>query len=117
MEPSLLVLRKVRAIGHPACYYNLTVDFRFIFRRKRPDEHEQVEEARQERETVRRMRGMAMGLSIPMSLAAGPIGGWLLGDWLDKLLGTAWIMPTLAILGTLAGFKLAIDMLVKLSRT
>lgn len=93
------------------------MDYRIKYRRKKPDEHEAKEEARRERDIVRQGRSLAMGLAIPMSLAAGPIGGWLIGEWLDKLFGTSWIMITLIILGTVAGFKLAIDMLLKISRS
>jgi F0F1-type ATP synthase assembly protein I len=93
------------------------VDYRFAYRRKKPGEHELAEEQRQERETVRRMRGLAIGLSIPMFLAAGPLGGWIIGALLDKWLGTSWLMPTLIILSTIAGFKMAIDMLLRLNKS
>ncbi len=93
------------------------MDFRFKYRRHKPGPHEQAEAARQEREVLHQGRSLAMGLAIPMSLAAGPVSGWLIGDWLDQLFGTSWIMLTMIILGTVAGFKLAIDMLLKLSKS
>lgn len=93
------------------------MEHRFTYRRKKPSPEEQAEERRQERETVRRMRGMAIGLSIPMFLAAGPLGGWLIGALLDQWLGTSWIMPVLIIASTIAGFKMAIDMLLLLNKS
>ncbi len=93
------------------------MDHRFTFRRKRPDEHESRREQRENSEVLRRGRGLAIGMSIPLTMLAGPIGGWFLGNWLDSLFGTGWIGLTLLLAGTVAGFKLAIDMLTKLNRT
>jgi hypothetical protein len=95
----------------------LAVDHRFTYRRKRPSPEELAEEQRCDREVVRQGRGLAMGLAIPMALASGPLGGWLIGAALDKWLGIAWLMPAMIILGTIAGFKLMIDMLVRLNKS
>jgi len=64
----------------------------------------------------KRMRSMAVGLSVPATLVSGPVAGWLIGTWLDNRLGTGYWMVVLIIIGTIAGFKLMIDMLIKLGR-
>lgn len=92
------------------------MDFRFKYRRRPLSPEEQAGSERRERDTVLRMRGLAIGMSIPMSLAAGPLAGWLLGSWLDRWLGTAYWSLVLILLGTAAGLKLVIDMLIALSR-
>jgi F0F1-type ATP synthase assembly protein I len=112
--------RRIRAGANPPprlFSYNLPVDYRFKYKRYRPSPEEESEEQRVEHDAHRRMRGLAIGMSIPISLVGGPVGGWLLGNLLDGWLGTGWIMPTLLIAGTIAGFKLTIDMLKKLSET
>ncbi len=62
------------------------------------------------------MRGVAIGLSIPMGMVAGPVGGWLIGSWLDSALGTGFWMITLVCLGTVSGIWMTIEMLMKLGK-
>lgn len=62
------------------------------------------------------MRGVAIGMSIPMGMVGGPIGGWLVGSWLDKTLGTDFWMITLVCLGTASGIWMTIEMLIKLGK-
>ena len=90
------------------------MDFRFKFKRSKPTPEERRREERERRDTHKRMRGLAVGLSIPISLVAGPLGGWLIGSWLDSILGTSYWMLVLIILGTVAGFKLVVDLLARL---
>jgi F0F1-type ATP synthase assembly protein I len=92
------------------------VDFRFKYRRKPPDAAEQRAEERLDSDRVRRVRGLAIGLSIPLSLVAGPLAGWLAGGWLDRTLGTGYWTPVLIVLGTAAGLKMVIDMLIRLGQ-
>lgn len=92
------------------------MDFRFKFRRHRAEKHEVANEQRIERDRVSRMRGLAVGMSIPMTLIAGPLLGWLAGAWLDGYLGTSYWTAVLIILGTIAGFIGMIEMLVLLGR-
>jgi F0F1-type ATP synthase assembly protein I len=92
------------------------VDYRFQYRRHKPAPEELEGQKRREKDALIRARGLAIGLSIPMSLAAGPLGGWLLGSWLDRLFHTGFLTLTLILLGTVAGLKMTVDMLAKLSR-
>jgi F0F1-type ATP synthase assembly protein I len=92
------------------------VDFRFRYdRHRRPPEYK-VDTQRREQDTQLRMRGLAIGLTIPTALAGGPLGGWLLGSWIDRLAGTHIWMPILTIGGTLAGLASVLEMLIKLGR-
>lgn len=93
------------------------MDFRFKYDRKPPPPVVREERKRQEQATVLRGRQLAYGLAIPTILLSGPLGGWLLGGWLDKLLGTQFVMILLILLGTASSFKLIIDMLGKLSES
>lgn len=92
------------------------MDFRFKYDRKKPAEHELAEQARAEHDRLKRMRGLAIGLSIPMTLIGGPVAGWLLGVWMDSLFGTTYWMIVMVVLGAVAGFVAMIEMLVKLGR-
>jgi F0F1-type ATP synthase assembly protein I len=92
------------------------VDYRFQFRRTRVPPEQQQEQLRKEQDTAQRMRGLAFGMVIPMSLVAGPLGGYFLGEWMDRSFHTQYWMPVLIILGMIAGIKMVIDMLVKLGR-
>jgi F0F1-type ATP synthase assembly protein I len=92
------------------------VDFRFKYRRKKPADHELADEARRERDQLKRMRGLAIGLSIPMTLVGGPVAGWLLGAWMDSLFSTSYWTIVMVVLGTVAGFVAMIEMLIKLGR-
>ncbi|MCC7477148.1 AtpZ/AtpI family protein [bacterium] len=94
------------------------MDFRFKYSRHPDSEQERLKkrnDARQEADRVKRMRGLAYGLSIPMTLAAGPVGGWLIGSWLDRSLGTGFWMIVLILVGTLAGLVSTIRMLSRLN--
>ena len=92
------------------------MDYRFKFDRKKPAEHERTNHEREERDRFKRMRGLAIGLSIPMTLIGGPVAGWLIGSWLDHALGTGFWMVVMIVLGTAAGFCAMIEMLIKLGR-
>ena len=92
------------------------MDFKFRYDRKPRKENELRDERRQESDLKKRMRGLAVGLSIPSTMIAGPLLGWFIGNWLDNRLGTGYWMVVLIIIGTVAGFKVMIDMLVKLGR-
>lgn len=92
------------------------MDFRFKYRRKRPADYELAEEARTERDLLKRMRGLAIGLSIPMTLIGGPVAGWLLGLWMDHLFSTSYWTIVMVVIGAVAGFVAMIEMLVKLGR-
>ena len=93
------------------------MDYRFQYRRKKPQPEELSERARVESDRARRMRGLSYGMAIPISLLAGPIGGYFLGDMIDRHFHTQWGVPVLIVLGTAAGFKMVIDMLIRLGRT
>jgi len=95
----------------------LTVDFRLKYRRKQPTEQQLQGEKQREHEILKRTRGLAIGLAIPFTLASGPLMGWLVGAWLDKLLGTSYWLIVLILAGTIGSLKLTIDMLVRLERT
>ena len=92
------------------------MDFRFKYRRGRKEPAEAQEEQRQERDLRLRMRGLAIGMSIPASLIAGPVGGYYLGvllkDWLH---GDYWI-PAMVILGMASALYMVIEMLIKLGK-
>ena len=92
------------------------MDFRFEYRRKPPEEHELRGDQRVEADRVKRMRGLALGISIPMTLVAGPLLGWLLGAWLDRLLGTGYWLVVMIVLGTIGGFVAMIEALIMLGR-
>ena len=93
------------------------MDFRFKYRRTKSSLPEVKREQREQSEVVRRMRGLAVGVSIPMSMVAGPVAGWLIGSWLDQRFGTAYWLPVLILVGTAAGIMMVIEMLVKLGRS
>lgn len=51
-------------------------------------------------------RQIGLFLTIPFLLAASPIIGWLIGNWLDKKLDTKpYLMYLFLILGFIAGFR------------
>lgn len=93
------------------------MDFRFQFDRRAPAPEVKAERRRREQQKVLIGRQLAYGLAIPSILVSGPLGGWLLGAWLDRLLGTQFVMILLVILGVVGGFWMVIDMLVRLSKT
>jgi F0F1-type ATP synthase assembly protein I len=92
------------------------VDYRFKYDRKRPSPERRAEEERIERDRLKRMRGLAIGWSIPFTLAGGPVAGWLLGMALDYGLGTAYWIPVLVIIGTIAGLVASVQLLIQLGR-
>jgi F0F1-type ATP synthase assembly protein I len=92
------------------------VDFRFKYRRHRAEPHELANKERIARDRLTRMRGLAIGMSIPLTLVAGPLVGWLAGSWLDRLLGTSYWLIALIVVGTVAGFVAMIEALVVLGR-
>ena len=95
------------------------MDFRFRYNRKPPPPEVLAREEQQEEEVERRAQGLAYGLSIPFTLAGGPISGWLLGSWVDKLAHTEqthiWTL-VLILIGTAASMKMTIDLLSKLNQ-
>ncbi|MCH7471471.1 AtpZ/AtpI family protein [bacterium] len=92
------------------------MDFRFKYRRGPVPKEQRKEEERIERDRLTRLRGLAIGISIPASMVSGPLLGWLAGSWLDRALGTGFWMITLVLLGTAAGLKVTFDMLIRLGR-
>lgn len=92
------------------------MDFRFKYRRGRPRPEQARTEQERERDTLRRTRGLAIGMTIPMSLIAGPLGGYFIGTWLDHAFHTSYWVAVFVILGAIAGIKMVIDMLIKLGR-
>ena len=116
MTPASLAAECVAGAGAVRLPYNHRVDYRFKYRRTRAEPHESAEEERVERDRLKRMRGLAIGVSIPMTLVAGPLVGWLVGSWLDRMLGTGYWMVILIVLGTAAGFVAMIEALIVLGR-
>lgn len=92
------------------------MDFRFKYDREPPDEHVKRGEDRRQTDTTRRVRGLAIGLSIPMMLVSGPIAGWIVGGWLDHKLGTGYWLAVLILLFTAASIYMVIELLTHLGR-
>jgi F0F1-type ATP synthase assembly protein I len=44
-------------------------------------------------------RTLGLGLSLLAMLVAGPIAGYLVGDWLDRKLGTSWLTWLCLLIG------------------
>lgn len=93
------------------------MDTRFQFDRHKPSPAVEAARQRKDRETVFNGRALAYGLAIPSMLLSGPLGGWLIGSWLDKLFGTQFVMILLILLGVASSFWAVIDMLTHLNRT
>lgn len=54
----------------------------------------------------KRLRQAAVFVTIPFVLAIPPIIGWFIGEWLDKLWGTApYLMIFFILLGFAAGIR------------
>lgn len=53
----------------------------------------------------KRLRSLGVALGIPFILAAGPIIGYLFGNYLDGIFHTGWIKFVLLILGFIAGVR------------
>ena len=51
------------------------------------------------------LRGIGLAMSIPFMLATGPILGWFIGVWLDKLAGTSFLSFFMLALGFVAGVR------------
>ncbi len=92
------------------------MDYRFKYDRKPPSDEQRRGEERRQSDTSRRMRGLAIGLSIPFSLVAGPVAGWLLGSWLDQRLDTQYWLIVLILLFTAASIYMVIELLAQLGR-
>jgi len=92
------------------------MDFRFKYRRRRKEPAEAQEEQRQERDLGLRMRGLAIGMSIPASLVAGPVGGYFIGRLMADWLHADYWVPVMVLLGTASGLYMVIEMLIKLGR-
>jgi len=62
-----------------------------------------------------RWRQLGLLTAVPFLLAAGPIVGFYIGDWLDKkFYTTPWLMLGFLVLGFVAGIKETIS-LIKLA--
>ena len=44
-------------------------------------------------------RLLGLGTTILGLLVAGPVGGYLIGDWLDRKLGTGWLTWVCLLIG------------------
>jgi hypothetical protein len=92
------------------------MDFRFQYdRHKAPPESLQRRE-QQAADNLRLSRGLAYGLTIPTIMLTGPIGGWLVGSWLDSHLHWGFATILLILLGTAASFSLMIQMLGRINQ-
>ncbi len=59
-----------------------------------------------------RWRQVGLLTAVPMILAAGPLVGFFIGDWLDKKFHTApWLMLVFLIFGFIAGVKETISLI------
>jgi F0F1-type ATP synthase assembly protein I len=92
------------------------MDFKFRYNRRPQSAEAAAQEQRLEADREKRMQGLAMGLTIPTTLLGGVVGGWLLGSLLDRWQGTTFWMPTLIILGTVAGMSTTILLLSRLNK-
>ena len=61
------------------------------------------------------IRTAGLGMTIPFTLLAGPLLGFLVGSWLAGLCETSWVMPTAVILGLAGSIRLTIQMLRQMS--
>ncbi len=61
------------------------------------------------------IRTAGLGMTIPFTLLAGPLLGFLVGSWLDSHFATSWVMPTAVILGLVGSIRLTIQMLRQMS--
>jgi F0F1-type ATP synthase assembly protein I len=91
------------------------VDPRFKYRRHKTSDQQGKKDAESERDRVQLNRGMGFALVIPTYLVMGPVSGWLLGSWLDQRMGTAFWLPTLIVLCTVASFSMVIRLLAKIN--
>lgn len=65
-------------------------------------------------ETARRLRQTGLLVTIPIALAAGPGAGFVIGDYLDRMLGTGpWLMIVFILLGAAAGVRQTLVVLVR----
>ncbi|MEZ5337659.1 MAG: AtpZ/AtpI family protein [bacterium] len=92
------------------------MDFRFKYRRHQASDQESRKEKRSESERLSSVKGMSYAIVIPTYLASGPLTGWLLGSWLDQRMHTAFWLPTLIVLCTIASFAMVIRMMASLNR-
>ncbi len=95
--------------------YNLAVDPRFRFRRRKASDQELRHEQQSEQDRVQRVKSMSYGLVIPAYLVSGTVAGWLAGSWLDQRFGTAFWLPTLVVLFTIASFAMVIRLMASLN--
>jgi F0F1-type ATP synthase assembly protein I len=66
-------------------------------------------------EKYRRWRLLGLLTAVPMILAAGPIVGFFIGDWLDKQFHTQpWLMLFFLVLGFIAAIRQTI-LLIRLA--
>jgi F0F1-type ATP synthase assembly protein I len=50
-------------------------------------------------------RTLGLGFSLLALLVAGPLAGYLLGDWLDRTLGTSWLTWFCLLIGFAAAWR------------
>ena len=96
--------------------YNLGVDFRFKYRRHKASDQEIRREQQSEEDRSKRMRGVSYAFVIPAYLVSGTVAGWLAGSWLDQRLGTAFWLPLLVVMFTVASFAMVIRLMASLNR-
>ncbi len=59
-------------------------------------------------------RQAALLVCIPTFLAAGPIVGYLIGDFFDRWLGTApWLMVLFTVLGGVSGVRQTLELIAR----
>jgi ATP synthase protein I len=63
------------------------------------------------------LRQIGLATSIPMMLAAGPIAGYFLGEFIDrKFHSSPWFMILLSLFGFAAGVRQAVLIIIKASK-
>jgi F0F1-type ATP synthase assembly protein I len=53
-------------------------------------------------EWARNWRTLGLGFTLLTLLVAGPVAGFLIGDWLDRKLGTGWLTWVWLLIGFVA---------------
>lgn len=93
----------------------LGVDPRFKYRRHKPSDQEIKREQQSEQDRLRRVKSVSYAFVIPAYLVSGTVAGWLAGGWLDERYQTAFWLPTLVVLGTVASFVMVIRLMASLN--
>ena len=62
-------------------------------------------------------RQIGLAMMIPMTLAAGPLVGWFIGDWIDHRFNIApWGINIMVIFGFIAGITQTWKIIKEISR-